>query len=306
MRLMEVGVEGRVQAVAGAADAADGYLSAAYAQVSTNYLGTMGISLVRGRDFAAEDRDGSTPVVIINETLASRLWGGANSIGKRLRLGREGDYREVIGIARNGRYLMLNEEPRPFLYVPLAQDYTTPVTLHLRAQADAAAMIPSVRQALAALDPNLPLYNTRTMAEHLRQSALALMPLRMAAALAGVQGLLGLCLAIMGIYGVVAYVVGQRTREIGIRVALGATRFDVLRLVVQDGWRLTLIGLVAGLAVALLMALGLSRLLYGLDPMNVAVFLGAVTVVAGVALVACYLPARRALRVDPVLALRSE
>jgi ABC-type antimicrobial peptide transport system permease subunit len=140
----------------------------------------------------------------------------------------------------------------------------------------------------------------------LRQSALALMPLRMAATLAGVQGLLGLCLAVMGIYGVVSYVVSQRTREIGVRVALGASRMDIVRLVVREGWQLTLIGLAIGLVVALSLALGLSRLLYGLNPLNVPVFTGVLTLIAGIALLACYLPARRALRVDPVVALRCE
>ncbi len=303
MRLSDVAAEGQ-----GAADpsATDGYFSAGFCQVSTNYLRTLGITLVQGRDFEARDDAPAPRVVIINQTLARRLWGEADPIGKRLRFGRGDDLREVVGMVRDGKYLLLGEGPRPFVYTPLAQHYSTPATLHIRAEGNPLALVPALRKVLADLDPNLPIYNVRTMDEHLRQSALALMPLRMAATLAGVQGLLALGLAVMGIYGVVAYAVGQRTREIGIRIALGAQRLDVLRLVVREGWHLTLIGLGLGLALALVLALGLSRLLYGLNPMNVPVFGGVLVALAGVALLACYLPARRALRVDPVVALRAE
>ncbi len=303
MRFSDVAAEGQAAVGTGSKD---GYVSAGFCQVSTNYLRTMDIALLYGRDFSAADTPQAPRVVIVNETLARQLWGAADVVGKRLRMGRGDDLREVVGVVRNGKYFLLGEEPRPFVYTALAQHYATPVSLHVWSERDPLVLVPSIRRVLADLDANLPIYNVRTMEEHLRQSALALMPLRMAATLAGVQGLLGLCLAVMGIYGVVAYSVNQRTREVGVRMALGAQRFDVLRLVVRDGWRMTVIGLGIGLALALVVSLGLSRLLYGLDPMNVPVFVSVLLVLAVVALLACYLPARRALRVDPVVALRSE
>lgn len=303
MRLSDVAAEGQAGSGAGVHD---GYVSAGFCQISTNYLYTMGIALARGRGFNTADAADAPRVAIINETLARRLWGEQDPLGKRLRFGHGDDLREIVGVVRDGKYFLLSEEPRPFVYTALAQHYSASASLHVRADREPLALVPSIRKALADLDSNLPIYNVRTMEEHLRQSALALMPLRMAATLAGVQGLLGLCLALMGLYGVVAYAVSQRTREVGIRLALGAQRFDVLRLVVREGWRLTLIGLGIGFALALLVALGLSRLLYGLDPMNVPVFVSVLLVLAVVALLACYLPARRALRVDPVVALRAE
>ncbi len=299
MQLSDVAAEGKASPVPGSKE---GYHSAGACQVSTNYLRTMGVTLVKGRDFSTQDGR----VVIINQTLARRLWDQEDPIGKRMRLGRGDDLHEVIGVVRDGKYLMLGEDQRPFVYMPISQHYSAAATLHLRAEGDPLSFVPSVRQILSELDPNLPIYNVRTMDEHLRQSALALMPLRMAATLAGVQGLLGLGLAMMGLYGIVAYGVTQRTREIGIRMALGAQSADVMRLVVKDGWRLTVIGLGVGLVLALVLALTLSRLLYGLHPMNLPVFTIVLTALAAVSLLASYLPARRALRVQPLMALRSE
>jgi ABC-type antimicrobial peptide transport system permease subunit len=169
-----------------------------------------------------------------------------------------------------------------------------------------AALAPAVREVLRQMDPNLPIYNVRTMEEHLNDSAFAMMPLRFGAVLAGVQGLLGLLLAAMGLYGVVSYVVSQRTREIGVRMALGARSFDIIRLVVRDGLRLTLIGLAIGLLVSLGFTAILTKVLYGLTPAATPVFVAVVMLLAGVALLACYLPARRAAKVDPMHALRCE
>lgn len=304
MRLSDVAAEGAATSTDPAAP--DGFVSAGFCQISTNYLRTLGITLLQGRDFEARDDATAPRVVLVNQHLARRLWGDESPVGKRLRFGRGDDLREVVGVVRDGKYFLLGEERRPFVYTPLAQHYAAAASLHVRSERAPLALVPALRQALAELDPHLPIYNVRTMDEHLRQSALALMPLRAAATLAGVQGLLGLALAVMGIYGVVAYAVSQRTREIGIRMALGAQRFDVLRLVVREGWHLTLIGLGIGLALALALATGLSRLLYGLNPMNLPVFAAVLTLLAGVALLACYVPARRALRIHPVEALRNE
>jgi predicted permease len=304
VQLSDVGAEGQVSE--GGEPGKDGYLVAGVNAVEATYHRTMGVTILQGREFNEFDTKNAPKVAIINQTLAERFWPGQTPIGKRFRFGRGGEFVEVVGLARDGKYVLLGEQPRPYLYLALDQEYRSPATLHVRAAGDPMALVPAIRRVLATLDPDLPVYNIRTMDEHLRQSAMAMMPLRMAAVLAGVQGALGLLLAMMGIYGVVSYVAHLRTREIGLRVALGARRIDVLRLVIREGWHLTLIGLGAGSMIALVMAMGLSRLLYGLNPFNLPVFGVVLVLLASVALVACFLPARRAARVDPMVALRCE
>jgi predicted permease len=303
MRLNDVAAQ---ETTGSATSTQEAFISAGFSQVSTGYFRAMGITFLKGRPFDHRDSSEAPRVVIINQTLARQLWGDQDPIGRRLRFGRGEDLREVVGVVRNGRYFMLNEEPRPFLFTPLAQQYSAPATVLLRTQGEPLGFLPAVRAVLSELDAALPLYNVRTMEEHLRQSALALMPLRMAAAVAAAQGLLGLGLAAMGLFGVVAQAVTQRTREIGIRIALGAQARDIMRLVMREGRNLTLIGLTLGLGLALLLALALSRLLYGLNPIHLPVFGGVTAVLAGTAFLACYFPARRALRVEPVVALRSD
>jgi putative ABC transport system permease protein len=274
--------------------------------VTPEYLTTMGGAVLKGRDFTQFDSETSTKVAIINATMAERLWPGQDPLGRRFKFGVESDFRQVVGVARNAKYVMLGEAPRPFFYAPLAQRRVSPVTLHLWADGDPAALTPAVREVLRQMDPDLPIYNVRTMEDHLGDSAFAMMPLKYGAVLAGAQGLLGLLLAAMGLYGIVSYVVSQRTREIGVRVALGASRFDILRLVVRDGFKLTLIGLAVGLLVSLGFAAILTQVLYGLAPAAAPVFVAVALLLAGVAMLACYLPARRATKVDPMVALRCE
>jgi len=274
--------------------------------VTPEYLTTMGGAVLRGRDFTERDSETAPKVAIINATMAERLWPGQDALGRRFKWGPDGDFWQVVGVARNAKYVMIGEEPRPFFYAPLAQRHASPVTLHLWADGAPAALAPAVRDVLRQLDANLPIYTVRTMEHHLNDSAFAMMPLRFGAVLAGVQGLLGLFLAAMGLYGVVSYVVSQRTREIGVRMALGARSFDILRLVVRDGLRLTLIGLAIGLLVSLGLTAVLAKVLYGLTPAATPVFAAVIVLLAGVALLACYLPARRAAKVDPMVALRCE
>ena len=274
--------------------------------VTPDYLTTMGAALLSGRSFTHRDSETAPKVAIINAFMAERLWPGQDALGKRFKWGLDGDFWQVVGVARNARYVMIGEEPRPFFYAPLAQRHASPVTLHLWADGAPAALAPAVRDVLRQLDANLPIYNVRTMEEHLNDSAFAMMPLRFGAVLAGAQGLLGLFLAAIGLYGVVSYVVSRRTREIGVRVALGARSFDIVRLVVRDGLRLTLIGLSIGLLVSLGFTAILAKVLYGLTPAAAPVFAAAVVLLASVATLACYLPARRAAKVDPMVALRCE
>jgi predicted permease len=304
IQLSDVGAEG--QTSEGGRPGEDGYVVAGVNIVEASYHRTLGVTLLQGREFSEFDTAKAPRVAIVNQTLAERFWPGQSPIGKRFRFGRGGDLVEVVGLARDGKYVLLGEQPRPYLYLPMDQEYRSPATLHIRAAGDPMALVPGIRRVLASLDPDLPVYNIRTMEEHLRQSAMAMMPLRMAATLAGVQGALGLLLAMMGIYGVVSYVANQRTREIGLRVALGARRIDVVRLVIREGWHLTLIGLGIGMVIALTMAMGLSRLLYGLNPFNLLVFGVVLGLLSALALIACFLPARRAARLDPMAALRCE
>jgi predicted lysophospholipase L1 biosynthesis ABC-type transport system permease subunit len=245
-------------------------------------------------------------VAVINATAAKRLWPGQSALGKRLRFTPSGPLREVVGVARDGKYVMLAEEPRPFVYVPLTQEYGSPITVHLRAAGETAGLAGALRQLLREMDPDLPIYNVRTMEQHISNSALAAMPLRAGATLAGVQGLLALLLALMGVYSVVAYAVSQRTREIGIRMALGARQFDILSLVIRESLRLTLLGIAIGLGGSVLMSRAVSRFLYGASPTDTLVYLGVAVLLAGAAAMAGYMPARRAARVDPVVALRCE
>lgn len=300
----ELGAEGKI--IPGLETGDDGYVPGNYNRIDEHYVRTLGLTLVQGRDFTPQDDATAPAVALINESMARMLWPQENALGKRFRLHRGSAYVQVVGIVRDGKYRMLNEKPQPFVYVPLAQNYGVPVTVHLRTHGNPLALIQDLRQTLRTLDPNLPVYNVRTMEEHLRTSAFALMPLRMAASLLGVQAILGLGLAVMGIYGVVAYTVSQRTREIGIRMALGAGRATVFRTVIRSGLRLTVIGLIAGLIVAFLLVQALAGLLYGLNPFSTPIFVASILVLAGFALLACFLPARRAMDVDPIEALRAE
>jgi ABC-type antimicrobial peptide transport system permease subunit len=188
----------------------------------------------------------------------------------------------------------------------MAQAYRSPVTIIARSSSDPAALSGPVRRLLTEMDAVLPVYNVRTMDRHIDDSVFGLMPMRAGASMAAVQGAIALFLAVMGLYAVVSYVVVRRTREIGVRVALGASRRDILRLVVRDGMRLSMIGLGIGLLIALGLGLVLSNVLYGLQPVDVGVVGGVTALLLAVSAAACYVPARRATRVDPLVALRQE
>jgi predicted permease len=275
--------------------------------VGHRFFETAGVALQRGRAFERNDDRGSWPVAVVNGIMARTLWPGQDALGKRFRFGRNGDWIEVVGVATDGKYVMLAEEPRAYFYLPLAQHYRSPITLLVRsASPDPSALVKPLQDLLHELDSDLPIFNVRTMERHIRESVFGLMPLRMGATMAGVQGLVGLFLAVMGLYAVVSYAVAQRTHEIGVRMALGAQASDVLRLVVREGMRLTSVGVVIGLLVALGVGFGLSRVLYGVKAVDAGVIAGVTALLVGVTGLACYLPARRATRVDPIVALRYE
>ncbi len=283
-----------------------GNTSVGLAIVTPGFMEMMGLRLRAGRTLAATDRADSPRVAVVNRALAELCWPGQDAIGRRFRPWKDGPWIEVVGVTETSKYLMLTEPARPFFYEPLAQDYVAPLTLVLRTSGDPAALTASVREAIRGLDPHLPLYSERSMEDLMGASALAYLPMRMGVTLAAAQGFIGLGLAMLGLYAVVSFGVAQRTREIGIRMALGADPRAVVRFVTREGLRLTLVGLASGVAIALLIGLGLSRILYGLSAVDPVVLGGIAVVLLATAALACWLPARRATRVNPVDALRAE
>jgi putative ABC transport system permease protein len=262
----------------------------------------MGIPIVAGRDFNAQDRKGSPEVVIVNEVLARRFLGG-NAVGKRLRFGSKQPFREIVGVARTAKYRDLREEPLPFIYTPLGQEPQPSVTLMVRTAGDPAALIGAVRNEVRAVNKDVPVFAVQTMTERIGSQ---LAGDRVIAVLLSVFAGSALLLAAIGIYGVVGYAVAQRTREIGIRIALGADRRDILKLIVGQGMVLIVIGAGIGLVLALAATQLLKSLLFGVSATDPFTFVPVVVGLVGVALLASYLPARRAMKVDPLIALRYE
>jgi predicted permease len=272
--------------------------------VALDYFRTLDIPVLRGRDFNAQDREGAPGVAIVNETFAKRYFPGRDPIGQRVSLGgSQGPWLEVVGLARDSKYITLGEAPAPFLYQPLAQRHETGMVLLVRAGGDPSRLVPAVRREVQAIEPNLPLKNARTMSEMLSTS---LFPARAGAVLLGAFGLLALVLASVGLYGVMSYSVTRRTREIGIRMALGARGGDVLRLVLRESMALVAVGMLLGLTAAFAATRLLAGFLYGVSPTDPAAFAGIVVLLALVALAASLVPARRAAKVDPLVAFRYE
>ncbi len=279
--------------------------------VGSKYFETIGTSLLRGRDFTAQDTIKSPPVAIVSENLARTLWpeikDPGEALGKRLRVGRSDLIScEVIGVvkdSRNNIFNRIDREPEPTIYRPFTQNYSALASLVVRTDGDPRSLISAVRREVAALDENLPPQNLQPLSETI---SLASWSARTAAVVLGVFGLLGLLLAAIGIYGVMSYSVSQRTREIGLRMALGAETRDVIKLIVKQGMGLTLIGAMIGVILAVAATRLIASLLYGVTATDPATFAGVVLFVIGVAVLACYLPARRATKVDPMMALRCE
>ncbi|HEY9404508.1 MAG TPA: ABC transporter permease [Pyrinomonadaceae bacterium] len=277
-------------------------LSIDYNTVGKEYFKTMGIPVLKGRDFNDQDREGAEGSVIVNETMAKRLWPGVDPIGKRLKpLGSTKPYLQVVGVAKNGKYRRLKEDPLSFMYLALDRSYSPGVSLYVRTAGDPQNSLETVRQAVQTMDKNLPVYNAKTMTESI---GLSLFDQRMAATLLGFFGLLALILAAIGLYGVMAYSVGQRRRELGIRMALGAQKSNVLKLVVGQGLKLTLIGTAIGLIAAFGLMRLASSMLYGVSASDPLTFAGAALLLVFVALLASFIPARKATKVDPMVALR--
>jgi putative ABC transport system permease protein len=274
--------------------------------IGPDYFRAIGTPLVRGRDFTPQDSANAPAVAIINETMARRFWPNEDPIGKRLRIGNpESDPqpREIIGVVKDTVIRSIGEEPKPVTYRPLAQQHSQWLTLVVHTAGNPKALLPAVRREVQAIDENLPAQEIKTLDEIV---AFSFWPMRMGAGLVGTFGLLGLLLASVGLYGVMSYAVAARTREIGVRMALGAERGDVLRLIVGQGLALALLGAGAGLLLAYAVTRVLQQFLFGIGATDPLTFTGVALLLTMVALLACWIPARRATKVDPLTALRHE
>jgi predicted permease len=270
--------------------------------VMPGYLRTMGIPLRRGRDFTDSDNKDGPRVAIVNETLAARYWPGEDAIGRRFRFFGEDAVYEVVGIARTATYLEVGEQPRPNVYTCLPQRYSPLATLHVRLRGDEAAGLEAVRREFRRLEPNLTL-EASTMSRVVQN---ALWAPRLAGGLLGLFGVIGLALTAIGLHGVVAYTVQLRTREIGIRLAIGATPADVVRMIVKDGVRLVALGVIIGSGIALSTTHIIRSLIFTASTTDATTFVGVPAVLVVVGIASCWIPAHRATHIDPLLALRWE
>ena len=299
--VLGLGQQDRGVQIPGYTPAPNERMSIDYNIVSPDYFATMGIRLLRGREFTTRDDSTAEGALIVNQRFAERFWPGQEALGKRVRVSGR-DY-TIVGLAPTGKYHSLGEAPLEFMYLPLAQAWKASLTINVRTVGDPAAFAPRLRTEIAALDPDLPLTDLRTMNNFL---GVALFPARIVGAVLGVFGLLGLVLAAVGMYGVMAYAVSQRTREIGIRMAIGAARREVIGLVMSQGLWLVAIGAAIGLAGALGASRLLRGVLYGSALVDPVTFIAVPAILIGVAMLAIWIPARRAASVDPMRALRSD
>lgn len=274
--------------------------------ISPNYFRLMNIGLRGGRELSESDRDTTPPVAVISQNVVRRYFQGENPLGKKLKIGKadaDSPWMTIVGIVDDVHYTWVDKQEYPTIYRSYRQAPPFYNSLVLRTDGDPTTFIPAVRSAVAAVDPNLPLYNVLPFNKVITNSIVGI---AYVAAMMAILGLIALVLASVGIYGVMSYSVGERTHEIGVRMAMGATSKDVQRLILQNGLFLTIVGMAIGLPMALGIAYALSSLLFGVKVADPFAFVGLPLLLAGVATVACYLPARRAVRMDPLTALRYE
>jgi predicted permease len=274
--------------------------------VDPPYFETMRIRLLLGRAFSDADAETTQRVAIVNETMAKQFWPAENPIGKRFSVASDaGPFLEVVGMARDGKYTTPSEDPQPYFYLPLAQNYISQRTLQIRSALPPESLIPEVQREILALDVRAPIEEIQTMKESLA-GALGFFLFRLGATLAVAMGMLGLLLAVVGVYGVVSYAATQRTQELGIRMALGASPRQILGLLLKQGARLVAAGLVFGLASAWALTRTISHMLVGVSPSDPVTYLAVSALLSSITLLACWIPARRAMRGDPMVALRYE
>jgi macrolide transport system ATP-binding/permease protein len=273
--------------------------SAQYNEVGPDYFRTMGIALVSGREFTRGDDEKAALVAIVNETMAAQYWRGKNPIGERVQI--KGRWTQVVGVAKDSKYQSVRETPKPFFYVPLRQNFSRGVGLHIRTKLSPETMAAALAREVHALDGNLALFEVITLQEQLDRST---SPQMVAVTLVGTLSGLALLLAAIGLYGVMSYTVSQSTRELGLRMALGADASNLLRLVISRGLALTAGGVLLGAAVALTLTRLLGNLLYKVSPRDPLAFGSALAVMMIASLAACYLPAWHATHTDPARVLR--
>jgi predicted permease len=269
--------------------------------ITPNYFDTLRIPITRGRIFTDGDRMETAPVAIISEAMAKQHWPNEDAVGKRFHFIGDTTLREIVGVVANSVVNEVGEDPQPIVFLPMTQDYVPAATLHVRTTGNPEAVVATTRAALQSLDPNLAITNVFTIEQIMSQ---ALWAPRMGGFLLALFGALALVLSAVGVYGVLSYSVNQQTREIGLRMALGAQRGDVMRLILGQGLRLTVLGLGLGVLVALGLMRVLVSLLFDVRAYDPTTYTAVTLLLTAVALLACYIPARRAMRVDPMVALR--
>ena len=272
--------------------------------VSPGYFNAMQVPVLEGRDFNDRDTPKTQRVIIINQQMAQMFWPGESAVGKRIYIGNDNtDLMQVVGVVKTGKYRNLAEDPKPFFYYSMDQLRPRTMAMVIRPNVDPRSLVGAIRSEVQAIDRRVPLFAVKTMAEH---KTYALWAPDMAASFSLAFGVLAILLSAVGLYSVMAYVVSQRTREVGIRMALGANRVDVLKMITRQGMQLAAIGVAIGLLLALALAQVLSSLLIGVSGYDLPTFIVVPVLLVAVALLACYLPARRATKVDPLVALRYE
>jgi predicted permease len=277
-----------------------------YNVVTPAYFDTLQIPLLRGRKFIEADGEKAPPVAIVNQFMAKKLWPDEDALGRRFSVkGASGPFIEVVGIVQDGKYQNVVEDLEPYFYLPLDQNYMSIRTIHVRTALPTDALALQIESQIQELAPNLPVTQVQTMSEAL-QGANGFFLFRFGAQLTAVMGILGLILAVVGIYSVVSYAAAQRTQEIGIRIAMGAAPRDILKMVLRQGLGVIGIGLVLGLVIALAGTRVMGSMFVGVKPSDPLTFSVVVLLLTAIALFACWIPARRATRIDPLVALRHE
>ncbi|PYX54577.1 MAG: hypothetical protein DMG76_21265 [Acidobacteria bacterium] len=275
--------------------------SVEYNEVGPNYFATMGIPLASGREFTSTDDENSALVAVVNETMAAKYWQGRSPIDERLQV--KGRWMRVVGVGKDSKYQSVREAPKPFFYVSRRQNFSIRGNLYIRTALNSGTVTRALEREVHALDANLALFETITLQEQVDRST---SPQLVAVTLVGVLSGLALLLSAIGLYGVMSYAVSQSTRELGLRMALGAGASNLLRLVMSRGLLLTGGGVLLGAVAALSLTRLLGNLLYKVSPRDPLAFASALIIMTFVALAACFLPAWRATRTDPVRALRAE
>jgi predicted permease len=277
-----------------------------YNHVDAPYFDTMRIPLLRGRAFRENDDEKAPLVAIVNQTMAHQFWPNEDPIGKRFSVkSATGPFVEIVGLTGNGKYVFIGWDREPYFYVPMAQNYMAYRTLQVRTSVLPETLITQIQSEVRALDPNMPVSDVQTMRQSL-SGGNGFFIFQIGAILAAAMGIVGLTLAVVGVYGVVSFAASQRTHEIGIRMALGADRRDILRLMLRQGLVLVVGGVVAGALLAWALTRSMATLLVGVSPTDALTFVTATLLLGGIGLWACYVPARRAMNLDPMVALRYE